>query len=257
MYKIGGRHMNSYLKRLSLVAAALTVAAVLFLPAMLHGDEFNLKTYITVSQPFQVPGAVLQPNVKYVLRRLDANAGTNHIVRVLNADETQVIATFFGISDVRLEPAEDTILTFYETAPGYPKPVHTWFYPGRTIGLEFVYPKETLAQITAHLKGAETSTVQTAEFSEPETFVTEPNGEPAPMTESKVEQTTDQDLERAKPVEPEPAPAMDENTTATDENANANNGNTGEELPKTAGELPLIGLLGAACLGLRLALRRV
>ena len=49
--------MNSYVKRLSLVAAALTVAAVLFLPAMLHGDEFNLKTYITVSQPFQVPAS--------------------------------------------------------------------------------------------------------------------------------------------------------------------------------------------------------
>src|SRR5438045_9784809 len=78
-YKFGGRHMNSYVKRLSLVAAALTVAAVLFLPAMLHGDEFNLKTYITVSQPFQVPGEVLQPNVKYVLRRLDAIAGTDHL----------------------------------------------------------------------------------------------------------------------------------------------------------------------------------
>src|SRR3954462_12529715 len=104
--------MNSYLKRLSLVAAALTVAAVMFLPASVHGDEFNLKTYITVNQPFQVPGAVLQPNVRYVLRRLDANAGTNHVVRVLNEDETQVIATFFGISDVRLEPADDTILTF-------------------------------------------------------------------------------------------------------------------------------------------------
>jgi len=154
--------MNSYLKRLSLVAAALTVAAVLFLPAMLHGDEFNLKTYITVNQPFQVPGAVLQPNVKYVLRRLDANAGTNHVVRILNADETQVISTFFGISDVRLEPADDTILTFYETAPGYPKPVHSWFYPGRTIGLEFIYPKETRAEITAHMHGAEAATVLTA-----------------------------------------------------------------------------------------------
>jgi len=251
--------MNSYLKRLSLVAAALTVAAVLFLPALLHGDEFNLKTYLTVNQPFQVPGAVLEPNVKYVLRRLDANSGTNHVVRVLKEDETQVISTFFGISDVRMEPADETVLTFYETAPGYPKPVHSWFYPGRTIGLEFVYPKETFAEITAHLNGAQTATVQTAEFSEPETFITEPNGEPAPMPESNVDQSTEE-LERAKPAEPETpaAPAVDENTTpTTDESANPNNETTGEELPRTAGELPLLGLLGAACLGLRIALRRV
>jgi hypothetical protein len=249
--------MNSYLKRLSLVAAALTVAAVLFLPAMLHGDEFNLKTYITVNQPFQVPGAVLQPNVKYVLRRLDANAGTNHVVRILNADETQVISTFFGISDVRLEPADDTILTFYETAPGYPKPVHSWFYPGRTIGLEFIYPKETRAEITAHMHGAEAATVLTAaeNSDQNESLSQQPSEEPAPMAQDNKAPATDQEVQQEKPAEPAPAPAVEDNTTPTTESDN--NTAPAEELPKTAGELPLVGLLGAACLGLKIALKRV
>src|SRR5262245_22315256 len=98
--------MNSYFKRLSLVAVMLVAVAILAGPAVLHGDEWNLKTYITVSQPFQVPGAVLEPNTKYVIRRLDGNAGTDHVVRVMNADETKVLTTFMAISDLRLEPTD-------------------------------------------------------------------------------------------------------------------------------------------------------
>src|SRR5690348_13594146 len=115
--------MNSYTGRLSLVAAALVITAVLAGPAALHADEWNLKTYITVSQPFQVPGAVLEPNTKYVLRRLDGNAGTNHVVRIMSADEKKVLTTFQAISDYRLEPTDETVLTFMEVAAGYPKPV--------------------------------------------------------------------------------------------------------------------------------------
>src|SRR5689334_21243985 len=134
--------MNFYIRRLSFVAAALLITAVVAGPSVLHGDEWNLKTYISVNQPFQVPGAVLEPNTKYVLRRLDGNAGTNHVVRVMNADETKVLTTFMAISESRLEPADNTVLTFMETAPGYPKPVKSWFYPGRLDGLEFLYSKE-------------------------------------------------------------------------------------------------------------------
>src|SRR5262249_27773715 len=131
--------MNSYLWRALLGAAVLTVAILFVVPAAVTADESNLKTYITVNQPIQVPGAVLEPNVKYVFRRVGETE--NHVVRVLNEDQTKVISTFLVISANRLEPADDTILTFYETAAGYPKPVKTWFYPGRTIGYEFLYSK--------------------------------------------------------------------------------------------------------------------
>ena len=97
--------MKLSIVRLALWTAAIALIAVLFLPAVSRADEFNLKTYITVNQPVQVPGAVLQPDVKYVFRRVGAESGTNHLVRVLNADETKVLTTFFAISDQRLEPA--------------------------------------------------------------------------------------------------------------------------------------------------------
>jgi hypothetical protein len=253
--------MNSHLKRLSLVAATFFVTAVLFSPTVLHGDEFNLKTYITLNQPFQVPGAVLEPNVKYVLRRLGAGPGTNDVVRILNADETQVISTFFGIPDYRQEPTDHTVLTFYETSRGYPKTVQSWFYPGRLIGLEFVYPKEKKAEIMAHVSRNEA--VRVAQNAEPENFIQQPNGEPAPTAPSKIAQNTQPEVQREKPAEPatsaaEPITAPGQQTAPTAK-AKANAGKTApvKELPRTAGEMPLIGLLGGASLGLRMLLKRV
>jgi len=257
--------MTSIVKRLSLLAAALTVAAVFVLPsAVLQGDEFNLLTYITVSQPFQVPGAVLQPNTKYVLRRLDADSGLNHVVRILNEDQTQVISTFFAVSDYRLEPTGETVLTFMETAPGYPKPVRSWFYPGRIDGLEFVYSKQERAEIAAHGPGSLRAEVQTASVTQDAMPVAEPEVAPAavaPVEETAaVSQNTDAVIEPA--VEPAPAPVVEQAAVQQDaapaaamENQSTDT-NTGHELPHTAGELPLLGLIGLASLGLRQALRR-
>jgi hypothetical protein len=245
--------MNSYIGRLSLVAAVLVITAVVAGPAVLHADEWNLKTYITVNQPFQVPGAVLEPNTKYVLRRLDGNAGTNHIVRILNADETKVLATFQAISDWRLEPADDTVLTFIETAPGYPKPVKSWFYPGRLDGLEFLYSKEEKAEIAAHAPGAQPAQIQTAELEESET-VTPQAPEATTMPAPGEEQTQ---VEREKPSEvtpseAPPAPAEEQNAAAPE--AVPATGN--ESLPATGSELPLLAMLGLSFLGLGRALRR-
>ena len=248
--------MSSFVKRLSLLAATLTVAAVFVLPtAVVHGDDWNLLTYITVSQPFQVPGAVLQPNTKYVLRRLDGNAGTNHVVRVLNEDQTQVISTFFAVSDYRLEPTGDTVLTFMEVAPGYPKPVRTWFYPGRIDGLEFIYSKSERAEIAAHGPGTQRAEIQTAELIQEEVAPVE---EPMPAVDESAsikQDDVDNDVLLEKPAEPEPAPVAEE-AAVEEAPVMADSEPAPAALPNTAGELPLLGLIGIAALGLRQALRR-
>ena len=219
----------------------------------MQADEFDLKTFLTFSQPVQVPGAVLQPNVKYVLRRVDHGTTDIHVLRVLNAEENKVLSTFFGISDERLEPADHTVITFYETSPGYTKPVHEWFYPGRTIGYELIYPKEKMTEITAHLGGAHAAEVKTAQ-TETQTVTPQAPAEESQMAQN--EENKESEVQREKPAEvtpapapePTPAPAVSEekSTTAAEQNNNAP-----AELPKTAGELPLIGLLGLAALGLR------
>jgi len=260
--------MKSNLTRLSLLTVALICTAILLGPAPARADEFNLKTFITVNQSFQVPGAVLQPNVKYVFRRLDSNAGTNHVVRVMNEDQSQVISTFFAAAAQRLEPADDTVLTFMETAAGYPKPVKTWFYPGRLDGFEFLYSKAEREQIAAHMGGA--TTIQTARDTEPETFVNQPSTEETieqttiaqvqqPVQEESVTKTEETEIERAKPADV----TEDQNTLPAEDHAadmdqDTNKAaDTDSELPHTAGELPLIALLGVAGLGLRMALRKL
>ena len=247
--------MNSYVKRLSLLTAALTVAAVLILPAgTLHGDEWNFKTFITVSHPFQVPGAVLQPNVKYVMKRLGGLADGNHIVQVFNENQSNLITTFFAIPEQRLEPADGTMITFYETAPGYPKPMRSWFYPGRDIGLEFLYSKAEREQIALHAPGAR-ATIQTAELTmppaptEPAVVAPEPVVEetPAVTEETQIAQNTEPEIQREKPADTE--------AVAQDTSVNDNNNNQ-TALPATAGELPLLGLIGFASLALRQVLRK-
>src|SRR5262245_30050111 len=242
--------MNSYIRRLPLVAAALVVTAILAGPSVFHADEWNLKTYITVNQPFQVPGAVLEPNTKYVLRRLDGNAGTNHVVRVMNADETKVLTTFMAISDSRLEPTDDTVLTFIETASGYPKPVKSWFYPGRLDGLEFLYSKEEKAEIAAHAPGAQPAQVQTAAVEESETLT--PQAPEVTTTPAPTEEQTQVDREKPSEVTPSEATPAE---SAQPEEAPASTGSH-ESLPATGSELPMLALLGLSFLGLGRALRR-
>src|SRR5215471_7765864 len=183
--------MKLSITRLLLIAAALVIGVAVLVPARVQGDEFNLKTYITVNQPVQVPGATLLPDVKYVFRRLSPDSGLNHVVRVMNADETKVIATFFAISDQRLEPADHTILTFYETAPGYARPIRSWFYPGRTIGLEFLYPKSKMKDIDAHLIGTQRATIQTAAVETQSTL-------PQSSEENAIAQNTEPEVQREK-----------------------------------------------------------
>jgi hypothetical protein len=52
---------------------------------------------------------------------------------------------FYGIflvdSAERLNPTDEAAFTFTERNPAQPQAVLAWFYPGRTDGHEFLYPR--------------------------------------------------------------------------------------------------------------------
>src|SRR5437762_10453349 len=83
-----------------------------------NADEWNKKTYITISQSIEVPGAVLPPG-KYVFKLLESQSN-RHIVQILNERENHVYATDLAIPRLRMEPADKTVLTFYEVPGGGP-----------------------------------------------------------------------------------------------------------------------------------------
>ena len=277
--------MRSLNKRAAVLAGCLTLALVFLTPQLIHGDDWNLATRFSVNQPFEVPGMVLQPNTPYVIKLYDSPSERN-VVQIWNSDQTRMLTMFIAISDERLETTDNTLFTFIETQPGFPLPIKEWFYPGRLIGREFVYPKQQALEIARHAResilsadstdihrlsritveakegvSTETSTTATASNvtkSESTAVLEKPSVEetkapeetPNVDQEQQAEQKNEDDVQQIaqnenpevqQPEVQEPAPAP-----VTEQN---------RELPRTAGELPLIALIGVLCVGGGLGLK--
>jgi hypothetical protein len=270
--------MRRIFKGSAVLTSCLILAVVFLAPSATHADEWNLMTRFTVNHPFEVPGMTLQPNTRYVIRLYDSPS-TRNVVQVLNNDETKLLTMFMAVSDQRLEPFDKTVFTFIETQPGYPLPVKEWFYPGRLNGLEFIYPKDQALEIARHAKepvlaaeginlhdlssvrieaisplGTEvpptaTASVTKTELPAPE----EAKPTPEPEVEQPVAPEPEQPAAEEKQPEQQEAPAIAENQQPEAAPAPADN----RELPRTAGELPLIALIGGLTLAAGLGLRRV
>ena len=122
-------------------AAALTA---LIAPGA-RADEWNKKTILTFSGPVQIPGATL-PAGRYVFKLADI-PGNRHVVQVFDKDEHKIFATMLAVPNQRLDPSDKPIVLFSERATGSPQAVKVWYYPGETIGNEFVYPKSQAMKI--------------------------------------------------------------------------------------------------------------
>jgi hypothetical protein len=134
-------------------AAALTVA----LAPGARADEWNKKTFLTFSGPVSVPGATL-PAGTYTFKLADLS-GNRHVVQIFDKDEKKIYTTLMAIPNQRLEPSDKPVVMFAETPAGVPAAVKVWYYPGETIGNEFVYPKN---QAIAIAKATHTSVLATS-----------------------------------------------------------------------------------------------
>jgi hypothetical protein len=124
---------------LALCAAGLLTA----LNPVTNADEWDKKTVFTFPDSVEIPGQILPPGT-YVFK-LFHSSSDRHIVQIWTEDQRQLIATVMAIPAQRLEPRGHTTITFDERPGNSPMAVRTWFYPGDTIGQEFVYhyPPET------------------------------------------------------------------------------------------------------------------
>jgi len=241
------------MKIFSLIAAA-SCLGILSLAPNASADQWNKKTYITVSEAVQVPGKVLQPG-RYVMRLLDSPSN-RHVVQIFNEREDQLQTTVLAIPNYRLRPTGKTEFQWWETPAGQPKAMRAWFYPGDNFGQEFAYPKTeamkiatvtnqqvpaTYAQTEAELTTARVGTVDRAGTEMELDRKTYNRNDGAQNTEVAQNRTTPRATEsnipaatpRATPVE------MASNQT----------------LPRTASSLPLIALIGFMALGASVAVR--
>ena len=206
------------------ILTGLAVSAVLaasFVTAV-KADVWNKKTIVTFSEAVELPGKVVVPAGEYVFKLADSMSN-RHIVQVMNKDEDKVFATILAIPRQRQQPADKTVMTFYETPKDQPVFIRTWFYPGETIGQEFAYPKERASHIaklsktnvplapsedSGEIASLITPTDEEIAVAQEQSRVTEQTRTETTTEQTRTEQATAEQTrtERAAAVEPAPAP---------------------------------------------------
>jgi hypothetical protein len=126
------------MRRVKVVAVMISLALGLLGGA--KADEENKKTIVSFNHRVEIPGGQVLPAGKYVFKVLDPSANPN-IIQILSEDERHLYATIMAIPKYRSRQSEKTVMTFSATGAGAPQAIRTWFYPGSTRGVEFLYPK--------------------------------------------------------------------------------------------------------------------
>jgi hypothetical protein len=256
------------MNRLSSIAAAscLGLASLMVMPNAL-ADQWNKKTILTVNEPIQVPGKVLQPG-KYVMKLLDSPSN-RHIVQIFNDREDQIQTTVLAIPNYRLQPTGKTEFQWWEVPAGQPKALRAWFYPGDNFGQEFAYPKNEAVQIatvTHETVPTTTATEQTQmanadvnRVDQSGTMSTYESGQQSASTETQPSNTG---VTNDTQVAQTPAPSTDNTQMAQNTPPADNSGVVSDQgtrartsLPHTASPLPLVGIAGFFALGASIALR--
>jgi|SRR5580658_1409406 hypothetical protein len=121
------------------VTIAFLLAFLVVLPAA-RADEMNQETKVTFSGAVQISGHVL-PAGTYWFAVL-ADFSQQSVVRIFGADRTTLYATVITINAERSQATDNTAIKLAVRESMQPPAIMTWFYPGRTIGHEFLYGKQ-------------------------------------------------------------------------------------------------------------------
>jgi len=256
------------MKSIRKVALACITAAMVTMPVIAGAQgPANQDTFFTFSQAVELPKTTL-PAGTYFFQLMDSQSN-RHIVKVMSQDRKQLHATLLAIPFYSNDrPSDEPQVRFMETpaqASGTTtNAIKIWFYPGNSVGHEFIYPRSQALQIAARTGQSVLTTRTDTEVSDTiadaeltrvdrtgtdtEANLTEQaaidnaraDQQPAPVREPVGAITGEP--ERRTP-EPAPAPAR-ESAPAPEREAAPAPAPERTDLPNTAGELPLLMLIG-------------
>lgn len=233
------------MSKLSMKMMLFAGLAVLALLPGAKADEWNQKTIFSFSGPVEIPGQIL-PAGTYVFK-LANSQGNRHIVQVFNQNENHVFGTFLAIPDYHLRPSTKPIIKFHERAAGSPDAIRAWFYPGRTYGHEFVYPKTKAVELAKanNMPVPSMPTELTDDMKKPDAAIDGPEVVAMNSAPLMAEEPGGEEVELA-----EAFPAAESQASSTHAELPAT-------LPTTATSMPLVGLIGLLSLGTAVTVRLV
>jgi hypothetical protein len=237
------------LRKMLFGCALATLVALSTATTAIAQEPVDQRTYFTFSAPFELPGGKVLPAGKYTFRIADSPSN-RHVVQILSESGQEMHATILAIPAQRQEPPDDPEVRFMETAANTPPAVKTWWYPGRTIGHEFIYPKEQARRLAASqsepVLTVETDATSTEQMQTADLSRIDASGKETEVAVTTETRTTTRRTAEAQPA-PRPTPERVE-TSRVEETRTA--------LPTTAGLLPLVGLIGLASLAGAAIIRR-
>lgn len=256
----GGRGCG-HLKGLTMLRTFLTATALTGLissfGAIAHAQTDDYRTYFTFSAPVTLPGVTL-PAGRYLFRLADPTTGRK-VISVLTADG-RPLAMLHTIPNQLTRAPQNAEVRFMETPANVPPAIKTWWYPGKSIGYEFIYPMQQalqLAKVTP--EPVLTTRTETTDFEKAELARISAAGAPIPVT---VSETPPPVAPSGRAQQGEVAAAGDTRApiaAAQDPQADERARSVGRtQLPQTASLLPTMALFGllAILVGVALVPRR-
>lgn len=247
----------------SKLVAFLTLAVLtLSIGGRAEAQPADYRTYFTFSAPVTLPGLTL-PAGKYIFRLADPD-GSRKVINVLSGDGRRSMGMLHSIPNQATKPPQDAEVRFMETDAQIPPPVKTWWYAGKAIGYEFIYPREQAVQLAKSTKEPILTTAKdTTDFKNADLARITGSGaptavtvteKPAPAEARGRAQQADVAQQSASSASVSPQGASSPSAAAQDPRADERSQARRTELPRTASPVPRVLLFGALTMVLGIGL---
>jgi hypothetical protein len=244
-----------------IIASMALAVLTLGIAGAAQAQPADYRTYFTFSGPVTLPGVTL-PAGRYIFRLADPNS-SRKIIAIQSEDGKKQLAMLHTIPNQAMKAPNDAEIRFMETSSNVPPPVKTWWYPGNSIGYEFIYPRAQamqLAKVTT--EPVLTTTQDTTQFESADLSRISGEGAPAAVTVEEKPAPAQvagraQSGEVAQANPPAQAPAGGVAQPSPDVRADERTRSTARtELPRTASGMPNLMLFGGLALAVGLGLYR-
>jgi LPXTG-motif cell wall-anchored protein len=256
------------MKRATLIATAVLLAVVAVLSTRVLAQNANTQdlTYLTFSNTVEMPGVTL-PAGTYTFRLADTPS--RNVVQVLDRDQKNVMGQWLFVQAQRPQATDDTVIMFKENREGATPAVQYWYYPGETIGKEFIYPKDQAEKIAARTGQKVRSEEGYVAANAPPANSSADNVVQGPGLPAEADTTVKNAPAPAQPtasagslagnrgVAPEPSYQIARQDTDRSVSTSERSVGTSGQLPKTGSEVPLFGLIGLLSLAGALGTRAI